>query len=125
MGECSLQKVNPVRRKRKRPLPLCQFSRLREDPDKRRQKNSYVFQATGNLLAFGRQEPVENRQKNVEVLSRSDMVQQVMRPPGIGYPSSVVYPQVDLYPNHDVGQERSNYPCQYPQVEQLVESNEE
>lgn len=117
--------MNPVRRNRKSSLPLCQFSRLREDPDQRRQKNSYLFQATGNLLAFGRQEPVENRQKNVEVLSRSDMVQQVMRPPDIGHPSSVVYPQVDLYPQHDVGEERSNYPGQYPQVEQLVESNEE
>ena len=44
----------------------------------------------------------------------------MVRLPGIRHPSSVVYSQVDFYPHHDVGQERSSYPCQYPQVEQLV-----
>jgi len=44
----------------------------------------------------------------------------MVRLPGIRHPSSVVYSQVDFCPHHDVGQERSSYPCQYPQVEQLV-----
>ena len=54
-----------------------------------------------NLVAFGRQEPVEYRQEDVEVLSRSNMMQQVMRPPGVGHPSSIVYSQVDLYPHNN------------------------
>src|SRR5438270_6758321 len=46
-------------------------------------------------------------------------------PPGIRYPPSVVYAQVDLYPHHNVGQERRSYPCQYPQVERLVRNSKE
>jgi hypothetical protein len=57
-------------------------------------------------------------QENVEVLLRPNMVRQMMRPPGIRHPSSVVYSQVDLYPHHDVGQERSSYPLSYPQLVQ-------
>ena len=60
------------------------------------------------LHVFRRQEPVEYRQENVEVLLRPNMVRQMMRPPGIRHPSSVVYSQVDLYPHHDVGEERSS-----------------
>src|SRR5205807_9580943 len=44
----------------------------------------------------------------------------MMCPPGIRYPPSVVYAQVDLYPHHNVGQEGSRHARQYPQVEQLV-----
>ena len=89
-------------------------------------KEELRFQRPGrNLLAFGRQEPVEYRQENVEVLPRSDMMQQVMRPPGVGHPSSVVYAQVDLYPHYDVGQKRGSDTCQNPQVEQLIENNEQ
>jgi len=98
---------------------------LREDTDEKRQKNSHVFQTIRNLLAFGRQEPVEYRQENIEVLSRSDMMQEVMRPPGMGHPSSVVYSQVDLYPHDDVDQESHRDPGPYSQVEQLVENNED
>jgi integrase len=38
----------------------------------------------------------------------------MVRLPGIRHPSPVVYSQVDFYPHHDVGQERSSHPCQYP-----------
>ena len=71
-------------------------------------------------LVLGPQQPVEYRQENVEVLLRSNMVRQMMRPPGIWHPSSVVNSQVDLYPHYDVDQERNGDPCQYPQVEQVV-----
>src|SRR5437899_515775 len=49
----------------------------------------------------------------------------MMCPPGIRHPPSVVYAQVDLYSHYYVGQERSRYPCQYPQVEQLVRNSKE
>jgi len=41
------------------------------------------------------------------------------------HPSSVVYAQVDHYPDHDVGEESSTYACQYLQVEQLVGNSKE
>ena len=41
------------------------------------------------------------------------MVRQMMRPPGIWHPSSVVCSQVNFYPQHNVGQERNSHPCQY------------
>ena len=49
----------------------------------------------------------------------------MMCPAGIRHPPSVVYAQVDLYAHYHVGQERSRYPCQYPQVEQLVGNSKE
>src|SRR6266436_5318575 len=53
------------------------------------------------------------------------MVCQMMCPPGIRHPPSVVYAQVDLYPHHYIGQKRSRDPCQNPQVEQLVGNRKE
>ena len=53
------------------------------------------------------------------------MVRQMMRPPGIWHPSSVVCSQVNFYPHYDVGQERNSHPCQYPQVEQVVGNSKE
>lgn len=44
----------------------------------------------------------------------------MVRLPGSRHPSPVVYSQVDFYSHHNVGQERGSYPCQHPQVKQLV-----
>jgi len=52
---------------------------------------------------FGPQQPVEYWQENVEVLLWPNMVRQMMHPPCIRHPSSVVYSQVNLYPHQDVG----------------------
>ena len=48
------------------------------------------------------------------------MMRQMVRLPDGRHPTSVMYSQMDFNPHYDVGQERYGYPCQEPQVEQLV-----
>jgi len=69
----------------------------------RRSRMGRLVDTGESKSVFRPEQPVKERQENVEVLLWPTMVRQMMGPAGTRHPPSVVCSQVDLYSHYDIG----------------------